>query len=146
MSLEAVIEENTATLKQLIAAWNQLTANATTLHSTLQPGDTLVAAGVKVARIKSPAPKPAATASTPAESASGTPPNSAESEAAAPTATTSAAALCYPEVGMAITNAVKTHREEVVTLLAKFGVKRGNELAVEQYDEFMSDLHLVMSA
>jgi len=46
----------------------------------------------------------------------------------------------YAVVSKAITNMVKTDREKVVALLAKYGAKKGTELKAEQYVPFMTEL------
>lgn len=62
-------------------------------------------------------------------------------DTAQPAAASSAAEpLTYDVVGKAITDRAKTDRSGIVALLAKFGVKKGPELAPEQYADFMAEL------
>lgn len=49
-------------------------------------------------------------------------------------------AAAYAEVAAKIAAAAKTHRTELVALLAKFGAKTGKDLKAEQYAEFSKEL------
>lgn len=148
MSLEAAILENTNTMKELIAVWNKLSSQGKTIAKGVEDGTvTATTAGsitIPLARAEeNPLPildtveakKPAA-ASPPPETAAALPaskPEASKSEAAAEPIT-------YAQVSKAITDGVKTNRDHVVATLAQFGAKKGTELAVEQYADFLAAL------
>jgi hypothetical protein len=53
---------------------------------------------------------------------------------------TSADPVTYDDVAKAINSKAKTNRQTVIDVLAKFGAKRGTDLKVEQYDDFLAAL------
>lgn len=130
MSLELAIQENTDTMKQLIAVWNQLTAQA----QTIKPENGITAGGVVLQPAqaeKVEAPKPAPTPAATATVAAAAP----EVAAASPSEP-----LAYATVSKAITDMVKLNRDKAVAVLAQFGAKKGPDLKAEQYADFMAAL------
>lgn len=88
----------------------------------------------KAAKVEDP--KPAATQAAPVTAT----PTPVATAAAAPAAESPSEPLSYDVVSKAITEKVKTNREHVVAILAKFGVKKGTELKAEQYSDFVAAL------
>ena len=138
MSLEAAIQENTNTMKELIAVWNKLaeTTNARPIADTAKvetkKQDVKPAAGQTTAAAKTEAAAPASTTS-----ASGPAAQSAAQESQASTAATT---ITYDQVAKAITEGVKSDRTKVVAALTKFGAKKGPDLKPEQWAEFLAEL------
>ncbi len=136
MSLETVIQENTDTMKKLIAAWNALTINAKSAQADVATGEHTVikAGGVPVVEVSAPKPAP-----TPTAPETATP---APTEAAAPTPATASPSepIAYEQVAAAITATVKVDRAKVVAALAKFGAAKGTMLKPEQYADFLKEL------
>ena len=146
MSLEAAIQENTNTMKELIAVWNKLaeTTNArpvATYVSDDAPGDhakarvkkdAAAASGQTTAAAKTEAAAPESTTSAPAPAA--------QSAAAESQASTAATTITYDQVAKAITEGVKADRAKVVAALTKFGAKKGPDLKPEQWAEFLAEL------
>ena len=143
MSLESTIQENTDTMKELIAVWNKLSTQGKSIAKGVEDGTvTQTTAGnitIPLAKAKTvPLPvldtveakKPAAT-----PSVAVTPAAQPETAAASPSEP-----ITYAQVSKAITDGVKTNREHVVATLAKFGAKKGTELKVEQYADFVAAL------
>jgi len=118
MSLESAIQENTQTLRELIALWSKSPMAIDTTPSVdvlfPLPAKTLKAEVVIQAPIQE-AIQPALEI-VPAE------------------------VIDYPTISEAITNGVKKNRDHVVAILAKFGVKKGTELKSEQYPSFLAAL------
>lgn len=138
MSLEAAIQENTNTMKELIAVWNKLaeTTNARPIADTakveVKKLDVKPAAGQTTATAKTEAAAPESTTS-----ASGPAAQSAATESQASTAATT---ITYDQVAKAITEGVKADRAKVVAALTKFGAKKGPDLKPEQWAEFLAEL------
>ena len=137
MSLEAAIQENTNTMKELIAVWNKLaeTTNARPIADTAKveaKKDVKPAAGQPTATAKTEAAAPESTTS-----ASGPAAQSAATESQASTAATT---ITYDQVAKAITEGVKADRAKVVAALTKFGAKKGPDLKPEQWAEFLAEL------
>lgn len=131
MSLEAVIQENTNTMRELIAVWNKLTTQAKVIDNKVEAGASgeITAGGKPVAEIKpekaakvekaaKPEPKPEAPVEQPA----------AQAEAAdAPT-------IAIADVNAAVIGLAKAKgRDAAVAVLKEFGVAKAPELKVEQY-------------
>ncbi len=139
MSLETVIQENTDTMKKLIAAWNSLANNAKSIKAEADTGVpvTVKAGGVPVATVSKEveAPKPAAIQAAPVTAT----PAPTEVAVAAPAAA-SPSEVAYEDVAKAITATVKVDRARVVAALAKFGAAKGTELKAEQYAAFLEEL------
>ena len=65
----------------------------------------------------------------------------AESAAAEPQASTAAPEpIPYAKVAAAITARVANERPKVIAVLAKYGAKKGTDLAADQYAAFLADL------
>lgn len=130
MSLEQVIADNTAAIRELIAALGAQAPKSTAAATAAKPAPTQPTAKAEVAA----APAKTAAASTP-------PAKSAATAAPASTAATKpqATALEYGPVGAAITAfAAANGREATLTKLADFGVKSGKELKPEQYADVLA--------
>lgn len=131
MSLEQALAENTSAIKELTAMWATLNKQAKAIVTDTDAGKTT---GVTIAATKhievAPSPKPAPT------------PVAVEVEttASAAIASESPSEITYDQVSKAITDTVKTDKNRVVATLGKFGVKRGPELKVEQYADFLKAL------
>lgn len=124
MSLETALAENTAAMKELIAVWGKLNAQAKAVDK-MPAESTVVAAGKPVeAKVeKAVADKPKAEAPKVEKP---------KAEAAAPVAD-------YAPVGAAITAfAAANGREPTLAKLASFGVKSGKELKPEQYADVLA--------
>ena len=139
MSLEAAIQENTDTMKQLIAVWNKLATHGKNVNTGVEAGDvTAVTAGnlkIDVAKATTGAPTKTEAAAKKQEVPA------ADTATAQPsTATDAGAPVTYDQVAKAITEGVKTSREKVVAALAKFGAKKGTELKADQYADFLAEL------
>lgn len=130
MSLEAVIQENTNTMRELIAVWNKLTTQAKVIDNKVEAGASgeITAGGKPVAEIKpekaakvekvaKPEPKPEAPVEQPA------------AEAAADTPAISIADVNAAVIGLAKAKG----RDAAVAVLKEFGVAKAPELKVEQY-------------
>ncbi|MDZ7918490.1 hypothetical protein [Rhodoferax sp.] len=144
MSLELAIQENTNTMKQLIAAWNTLTANATAAAATVKPGDIITAGGVPVVdtsaktEVKTEAKKPAAV-SQPSETA-------AAPIASKPEASTSVAAVTYDDVKALVLQVSKDKgRDAAAAVLSGFGVAKAPELKPEQYADAVVQLKAALA-
>lgn len=137
------IQQNTNTMKELIAVWNKLaeTTNARPIASgtiaanaeaEAKKQDAKPAAGQTTATAKTEAAAPESTtsASDPA----------AQSAAQESQASTAATTITYDQVAKAITEGVKTDRAKVVAVLAKFGAKKGTELKTDQWAAFLAEL------
>lgn len=81
---------------------------------------------------------PAPTAEAKKADAPATPPAASSPPAAA------AASVSYDVIGPKITAGAKTHRAEVVALLAKFGAKSGKELKPEDYAKFDGEIDALL--
>ena len=122
MSLEQALAENTAAIKELIAVWGKLNAQAKTIDKA--PADTVVkAAGKPVeAKVEKAAEAPKAEVKK----------EEPKAEAAAPVAD-------YAPVGAAITAfAAANGREPTLAKLAAFGVTSGKALKPEQYADVLA--------
>ncbi len=101
--------------------------------------DTKEAAAPKPAGAKPKAEAaPAPTAEAKKADAPATPPAASSPPAAA------AASVSYDVIGPKITAGAKTHRAEVVALLAKFGAKSGKELKPEDYAKFDGEIDALL--
>lgn len=139
MSLEDVIKENTAVMRELVEALTrgalpeaQAAAKQRTLGEVIgakKPADTAAAA------------KPAATTTPKAEAAKPAPKTTGPKTAAK--ATTDDA---YAPVGAAITAAVAAgHKNSVKNILAEYDVAKGSELDPSTYAEVLEKLNLIMN-
>ena len=131
MSLEAVIQENTNTMRELIAVWSKLNAQAKAIDKS-EKVDTVTAAGTpveakpekaakveKVAKVEKAEAKPEAPIEQPAAQA--------ESAGDAPT-------IAIADVNAAIIGLAKTKgRDAAVAVLKEFGVAKAPELKADQY-------------
>jgi hypothetical protein len=110
MSLESAIQENTQTLRELIAIWSKSPMAPDTTPSVdvlfPLPTETIVIQEAIQPTLEITAP----------------------------------VVIDYPTISEAITNGVKKNRDHVVAILAKFGVKKGTELKSEQYPSFLAAL------
>lgn len=128
MSIEQALAENTAAIKELIAMWGKLNAQAKTVDKA--PAETTVTAAgkpveakVEKAGEKPKAEKPAAVEKDKAES---------KPKAEAPVAD-------YAPVGAAITAfAAANGRDATLAKLAEFGVTSGKALKPEQYADVLA--------
>lgn len=126
MSLEAVIQENTNTMRELIAVWSKLNAQAKAIDKS-DKIDTVTAAGApveakpeKVAKVEK-APKAEPKVEAPAEQA-------AEQPAA------DVPAIAIADVNAAIIGLAKAKgRDAAVAVLKEFGVAKAPELKADQY-------------
>lgn len=133
MSLEQALAENTAVMKELVAAWKALTANAVACKTV----DVVKAGGVKVLE-KAIDPKPAATT---AESN----PVVAQAEPTATAPTTPAksdtpAVVEMKDLSAAVTAAATRNRDGLVALLGKYEVKRASEVPQDQWAALVVEL------
>ncbi len=129
MSLEQALAENTAVMKELVAAWKLLTANAVACKSV----DTVTAGGVTVTE-KAISPKPVTTpAPTPAVAVEAT-------IASVETAAASPSEITYEDVSKAVLAKMKTDKPLVMAAAAKFGVKNAKELKSEQWADFIKEI------
>jgi hypothetical protein len=128
MSLEAAIQENTATMHKLIAAL------APYQHDAKQPGvNTAETVSDKLDRVEATV-KSANTATAPA--AKKTPPAKKEAPKAA-----AAEGTTLEQVAGVVTELAKAgKRAAVVAALKEFGVERASELKPEQFDDFLASL------
>lgn len=96
----------------------------------------------KSVKAAGPAPgQPTATAAVAAAAAQSTePPAPPPSTAPAAAAPSVSEAPTYEDVAKAITAAVKVNRDQAVAALARFGAKRGPDLAPAQYAAFLETL------
>lgn len=147
MSLEAAIQENTNTMKELIAVWNKLaeTTNARPVAAAQALGASYTDAKVEAKKqdAKPAAGQTIATAKTEAaapESTTSASDPAAQSAAQESQASTAATTITYDQVAKAITEGVKTDRAKVVAVLAKFGAKKGTELKTDQWAAFLAEL------
>lgn len=136
---------------------------AITALATLRASGSPVKTDTNVSTDKAPAPPKPETASTDKASDAKAAGSSTKKAAATPPATpapvppvaspasppaTSApdaaeVALLFKPVGEAISAAATAHRAEVLALLTKYGVKKGSELKLEQFDQFMAELSVI---
>lgn len=124
MSLEQALADNTAAIKELIAVWGKLNAQANKVSAKVEAGETgpITAAGKPVAEVK-----PAA-----AEKPKAEPKAEPKKEAAAPVAD-------YAPVGAAITAfAAANGRDATLAKLEAFGVTSGKNLKPEQYADVLA--------
>jgi len=118
MSLEQAIQENTAAVKELIAVWGKLNAQAKAVDKA--PGTTTVTAAGKPVEAKVE------------KAAADKPKVETKKEVAAPAAD-------YAPVGAAITAfAAANGREAALAKLSEFNVKSGKELKPEQYADVLA--------
>jgi antitoxin (DNA-binding transcriptional repressor) of toxin-antitoxin stability system len=132
MSLEAVIQENTNTMRELIAVWNKLAGQAKTIDAKVEAGATgeITAGGKPVAEIK---PEKAAKAKAEPKVEAAAPAAEPEQPAATPAAE-AAPAIAIADVNAAIIGLAKAKgRDAAVAVLKEFGVAKAPELKPEQY-------------
>ena len=134
MSLELALQENTATMKALIAALAATGTAAASSATTVKQSAAQVAATAS-----GPTTAKVVEAAAPASTTSEKTPAAASAETAAP-ASTAADPITYDQVAKAITDGVKADRAKVVAALAKFSAKKGTELKPEQYADFLAAL------
>jgi len=135
MSIEQALADNTAALKELIAVWGKLTAQAAAVKAKVDSGETSViaAGGAPVAEAK-----PAAAEKPKATPKADPKPAAAEVKKEEPKAE-AAPALDYAKVGAAITAfAAANGRDVTLAKLAEFGVKSGKGLKPEQYADVLA--------
>jgi len=133
MSLEAVIQENTNTMRELIAVWSKLNGAAKAIDAKVEAGDgvTITAAGKPVAEVKPTKTKAEPKVEAPIEKA---PEPVAEQPAAA-----DAPAIAVADVNAAIIALAKAKgRDAAVGVLGKFGVAKVPELKPEQYADVLA--------
>ena len=138
MSLEKALEENTAVMRELIAAMREAKVVAKVvepahvqefkaeLTKALEVKQTIPVEGITVAVVKQVAEvkKPVA-AVLPKETVDVPPAISSDSE------------ITLADIGRCITRVAKVDRERVVRILGDFGVKSGSALKPEQYADFV---------
>lgn len=135
-----------------------LDLDAPVVHAAPEPTEPTTAELIQIAQArkdaaapnpKSAKPRAATTAPLPAtaeEAVAAAPepstkPPAPQPATAQPAAASSAAEpVTYERVSKAITEGAKANRQLVVDALAKFGAKKGTELAPAQYAEFMAEL------
>lgn len=141
MSLELAIQENTSTMKELIAVWNKLADQGNNVAAAAKPGDTITAGGVpvtKVAGAKTDAPKSAAVSQQPETAAA--------SPASKPEESKSEAAVTYDDVKALVLQVSKDKgREAAAAVLSGFGVAKAPELKPEQYAEAVTQLKAALA-
>ena len=139
MSLESTIQENTDTMKELIAVWNKLSSQGKSIAKGVEDGTvTQTTAG----NITIPLAKAETDPLPVLDTVEAKKPAATPSPAALPgtAAASPSEAITYAQVAKAITDGVKTNREHVVATLTQFGAKKGTELKVEQYADFLAAL------
>lgn len=128
MSIEQALAENTAAIKELIAVWGKLNAQAKVVNAKVEAGEsgTITAGGKPVAEVK-----PAAAEKPKAEKPKAEPKPEPQAEAAP--------ALDYAKVGAAITAfAAANGRDATIAKLGEFGVTSGKALKPEQYADALA--------
>ena len=145
MSLEATIAENTAAIRELIAA----IANG--IPTTAAQLAAVVAEAPAAVTVKKQAKATVATngaSSTPGASFSaGATAQQPAAEAAAATTSPAAASVTYDQVKAAITRAANAKgRDAVLILLKEFGVAKGPDLKPEQYADFVAKANTLLVA
>jgi len=148
----AAITDNTTALNALIAAWTKLATQGKNIAQGVENGTvtkttagniTIPLAKAEVALPvldKAEAKKPVATPPAPVTVTPAPAVETAPAEVAAASPSEAAEPITYAQVSKAITDGVKVNRDHVLATLAKFGVKKGPELKVEQYVEFLAAL------
>ncbi len=132
MSIEQALAENTAAIKELVAVWGKLTAQAASVKAKVDAGETgvIAAAGTPVAEVK-----PAAAEKPKAEKPKAEPKPEPKAEPKAE----AAPALDYAKVGAAITAfAAANGRDATLAKLGEFGVTSGKALKPEQYADALA--------
>ena len=137
MSLEAVIQENTSTMRELIAVWSKLTAQAKTIDQS-DKIENVTAAGTpvqakpekaakveKVAKVEKAEAKPEA----PAEQAP---------VAVATPVVEAAEGPSFDDVKKAVTELAKASHADAFAVLQSFGVARATHLKPEQYADVLA--------
>ncbi len=114
MSLETVIEANTAAIRELIGVWTKLSEQTARIGTSFSEADQIERV-LPTAEITPPAIQQAIQCPAPAT-------------------------IDYDTVSLAITTAVKTDRPKVIATLASFGVAKGTELAPDLYEAFLEAL------
>ena len=172
MSLELALKENTDTMKQLIAIWNDLGARITQIKSaaddapapksaaastavsgqhTVKGADALIATAKGITQSAASAAKDAqaSTAATPDPkhaAVSQQQETAAASHASKPEASKSDATVSYDQVKVAILAMVKAKGSAAATeLLKAFGVTKGPELKADQYAAVLASFKAALS-
>ena len=147
MSLELAIQENTNTMKELIAVWNKLSAQGDKVMATAQPGDTITAGGTPIAEvIGTPAKTEPKTETKKPAAASPQPETAAAQLASKPEASKSEAAVTYDDVKALVLQVSKDKgREAAAAVLSGFGVAKAPELKPEQYAEAVIQLKAALA-
>jgi hypothetical protein len=143
MSLEAVIQENTNVMRELIAVWSKLNKQAVAIDNS-DAVDTVVAAGTpvvakpeKVAKAETKATKTETKASEPE-----TKPVEAETQPAAD----DAPAIAVADVNAAIIGLAKAKgRDAAVAVLGEFKVAKVPELKPEQFAAVLAAVKKAMA-
>lgn len=140
MSLEQAVLENTAAIRELIAALNAQKHSGCMggcEKPAEKPATAPEPAPAVVAKVSAPVQQAIAAAKLPAEPVTAPAPE--------PTAetivVTEAAAVTYDDVSNAITAMFKIDRNRIIATLAKFGVKKGPELDPSEYAAFIAELN-----
>ena len=128
MSLEQALADNTAAVRELIAVWSKLTAQATKVDKA--PAETPVtAAGKPLKAATEAAAKAAATPAAPA-------PAPVEAAPSAPAAASpSETSVDYPTLQKAVFALAGKSREAAASVAASFGVKTFKELSQDRWAE-----------
>ena len=135
MSLEQALAENTAVMKELVAAWKALTANAAACKTV----DVVKAGGVKVLE-KVADPTPADTQTAPATATATPTPGPAPIEPAAASPSDTPAVVEMKDLSAAVTAAATRNRDGLVALLGKYEVKRASEVPQDQWAALVAEL------
>lgn len=135
MSLEQALAENTAVMKELVAAWKALTANA----AACKTADTVKAGGVKVLE-KAADPKPAPTPTAPVTATPVSVVETAQAEAVAESPSDAPTVVEMKDLSAAVTAAATRNRDGLVALLGKHKVKRASEVPQDQWAALVVEL------
>ena len=132
MSLESAIEANTCVLRELLARLSSGAIVAAPMAEAPAKKPVSAASGPTTAQ--------AVVADAPASTTKESAPAAASAVAESPASTAADKPVTYDQVSKAITDGVKLNRENVLTVLAQFGVKKGPELTADQYGPFIKAL------
>lgn len=135
MSLELALQENTETMKALIAALAATGLAAASSANAVKPMAAQAAAGASGQTTAK-----AGEADAPANITNAKAPVAASVKADAPASIAATDPVTYDQVSKAITDGVKADRAKVVDALATFGANKGTELKAEQYADFLKAL------
>jgi hypothetical protein len=136
MSLEAVIQENTNTMRELIAVWSKLNKQAIAIDQSAAV-DTVVAAGTPV--VAKPEKVAKAETKTTKTETKASEPETKPVEAKTQPAAADAPAIAIADVNAAIIALAKAKgRDAAVAVLGTFGVAKAPELKAEQYADVVA--------